>query len=182
MEWIIQEACGVVAMSIRKIDRAALRAFVMKGVSVKDMAAHFLCTTETVHRTMRRDGFHDEWVQRRRNEHTCEHCEAPAADRFCSKECWGYAQRRVIEATQLAPYVEQGAPLIRMSAELKVNRKLLRAELLRLGLHKIWAQRRYKKCASQKAGVTSASTAFVAVSTPSARLGAQMVGGTSCGG
>lgn len=168
-------------MTIRKIDRAALRVFVMDGRPVKEMSEHFHCTTETAHRTMRRYGFHDEWIQRRRNEHACEHCGEPSVDRFCSKECWGYAQRRVIQAAQLAPYVQNGTPLFRMSAELKVNRKLLRAALIRLGLHKSWAQRRYKKCASQKVGATSASTASAMVISPLPELVALMAIGTSCG-
>jgi hypothetical protein len=168
-------------MTIRKIDSSALREFAMKGDSVKHMSEHFKCTTETVRRSLRREGLLEQWVVLRCKEHKCENCGKPSADQFCSPKCWGYAQRRVIDASLLAPHVEAGTPLLRMSDALKINRGLLRAALIRNGQFRVWAQRRYKKCTSQKAGSTSANTAFGVAITPSARSVARTDGGTNCG-
>lgn len=169
------------AVTIRKIDSSELREHAIKGHSAKQMSEHFKCTTETVRRALRREGLLEGWVAHRCKEHMCENCGEPSADQFCSPKCWGYAQRRIIDASLLAPYVDLGTPLLRMSAALKLNRGLLRAALIRNGQFRVWAQRRYKKCAFQKAGPTSASTAFVVATTPSARSEAGTVGSTSCG-
>lgn len=168
-------------MTLRKIDSSVLREFAIKGYSAKQMSEHFECTTETVRRWLRREGLLQRWIDRRCKEHTCEYCGEPSADRFCSQQCWGYAQRRVIDASLLAPYVEVGTPLLRMSAALKLNRGLLRAALIRNGQFRVWAQRRYKKCAFQKAGPTSASTASATVTTLSVESAVPTVTGTSYG-
>lgn len=168
-------------MTARKIDSSSLRAFATEGRTTKDMSEHFACTTETVRRWLRKERLLDDWIARRCRQNTCEHCGQPAADQFCSKECWGYAQRRVITVAMLAPYVKSGIPLIRMSAELKINRRLLRAALIRNGQFKDWTQRRYKKCAFQKAGSMSVSTASGVATTQSSRSEAPAAGVTNYG-
>lgn len=181
MGGVVRETGRVVAMTARKIDSVKLRQFAIEGRTTKEMSEHFTCTTETVRRWLRRNGLLDQWIEQRSKVNTCEHCGIPSADRFCSQTCWGYARRRTIDASLLSPYVETGTPLLRMSAELKLDRGLLRSALLRNGQFKDWAQRRYKKCASLKAGTTSATTASVVATTPSAGSVARMAGGTNCG-
>lgn len=131
----------------RKIDSGSLREIAITGCSIVEMSAHFDCAYVTVRRGLRRYGLLHEWSKQRRKQHVCEHCAQPSADRFCSQKCWGYANRKEIDAGLLAPYVEKGATLLSISAELKIHRNLVRAELIRHGLHKSWANRRYKKCA-----------------------------------
>lgn len=168
-------------MTAKKVDSVELRTLVLAGLSVKEMSEHFKCTTETVHRSMRREGIHDRWVQQRCKHHVCEYCGKPSAVQFCSGKCWALSRRRVITTEMLSPYIENGTSLLRMSAELKISRNMLRTALLRLGLHKNWAQRRYKKCAFQKAGPTLVITAFDVATIPSARSVGRTDGSTSYG-
>lgn len=169
-------------MNTRKIESSVLQELAITGCAIKQMSEHFKCTDESVRRALRRFGFLDQWKELRCEKHGCEHCGRPSADQFCSTKCLGFAQRKSVDAAVLAPYVESGTPLLHMSAELKVNRALLRSALIRNGQFKQWAQRRYKKCASRKVGATSASTAFGEAIAPSAKLVVHTAGRTSCGG
>lgn len=136
-------------MTARKIDTAKLRNLAIAGLPLKKMAEAFqIKRTDTVRIWLRREGLYSKWKERRRKEHACEHCGAPAAERFCSPRCWGLAHRRVIDPTVLAPYIERGVPLLRIAAEMNLDRGFLRAAMIRQGLYKNWTQRRYKKCAA----------------------------------
>lgn len=120
--------------------------------------------------------------------YTCERChiafeheKKPGGYRFCSQKC---ANQHAIKLgrDELVPWAEIGARMGYMAKRLEVSPCTLRRALITHGLYKLWASRRYRKCASPTAGSTSAVTASNAVNTQSARLEAPMVGSTSYGG
>lgn len=93
------------------------------------------------------------------------------------------AKRNKLSPEAVMPYVQRGAHASEMIADFNVAHTTLRRALREYGLHTLWAQHRFKKCASRLDGSSSVSTASEAhvSSTPSARLAAQTVTGTSYG-
>jgi hypothetical protein len=87
--------------------------------------------------------------------------------RYCSQKC---ANLRKIKLTlrQLKPYAEKGLRATYIATQLKVSSGALHRAMVHHGLHRLWATRRYKKCASPMVGSSSASTASVMAITPSA--------------
>lgn len=122
-------------------------------------------------------------------DYNCERCgakfkrrsEGKRKYRFCSQHCGNLARRKVT-AEMLRQYADGGARGYQIATALKISISAVLPALRRFGLYRLWATRRYKKCASQMVGPLSASTAFAAVTTPSARSEAQTVGDTSFGG
>lgn len=157
-------------MTARKIDSAELREIALTGCTMVIMAERFRCKHETVRRWLRRDGLFEQWHALRFKSSLCEHCGLPSSRRFCSHLCWGQSQRQTISIEVLAPYIAAGTKLTTVARELKVTRGFVHDVLVRQGLYKAWAKRRYKKCASPTVGSTSATTAFAVVTTPSSRL------------
>lgn len=119
--------------------------------------------------------------------YTCERCkhsfERPAKRkgyRYCSQKC---ANLRKIKLTarQLKPYAEKGLRATYIAMQLKVSSGALHRAMVHYGLHRLWATRRYKKCASLTVGSLSASTASATAISPSVESVVQMAAGTSCG-
>lgn len=67
--------------------------------------------------------------------------------RFCSLQCVGLSRRRDIKPELLTPFVEAGATMTKIAAELNVTRGFVRDVMRRRGLYRTWASHRYKKCA-----------------------------------
>jgi hypothetical protein len=120
--------------------------------------------------------------------YTCERChevfehdKKPGGYRFCSQKC---ANQHAIKLgrEELVPWAEIGARMGYMAKRLEVSPCTLRRALITHGLYKLWASRRYRKCASQTDGPSSASTAFAVGTTPSSGSEAPMATGTSFGG
>lgn len=90
--------------------------------------------------------------------------------RYCSQKC---ANLRKIKLTlrQLKPYAEKGLRATYIAMQLKVSSGALHRAMVHYGLHRLWAARRYKKCASLTVGSSLASTASVMATTPSAESG-----------
>lgn len=100
---------------------------------------------------------------------------------FCSPACKSAALRKV-KPDELREAALAGKTITAMSEEFQVNVATIRKWLAIDGLLGEWTRRRYKKCASQKVGPTSVTTASSEPSTPSSRSVALMAGGTSYGG
>ena len=100
--------------------------------------------------------------------------------RYCSQKC---ANLRKIKITlrQLRPYAEKGLRAGYIAIQLNVSSGALHRAMVHYGLHRLWATRRFKKCAFLTAGSSSATTVFETVNTPSVALEAQMVGVMNCG-
>lgn len=101
--------------------------------------------------------------------------------RYCSQRC-ANAHQIKITLRQLRPYAEKGLRAGYIATQLKVSLATLHRAMVHYGLHRLWSTRRYKKCASPTVGSTSASTAFVEMTTPLSASGAPTVGVTNCGG
>lgn len=118
--------------------------------------------------------------------YTCERCqstferEGKKPYRFCSQLCSNHHAIK-LTAKQLQPYAEKGLRSGYIAAQLKVSSTTLRRAMLEHGLYRLWASRRYLKCASPMVGSTSATTALSAAISPSAGLAAPQVGVTNCG-
>lgn len=119
--------------------------------------------------------------------YTCERCFEPfergpkkGGYRFCSQNC---ANQHALKLgrDELLPFAEIGALNGYMAKRLEVSRCTIRRALIEHGLYKLWASHRYLKCASLKAGNTSATTASSLAISPFAESVALMAGGTSCG-
>lgn len=96
--------------------------------------------------------------------YTCERChiafeheKKPGGYRFCSQKC---ANQHAIKLArdELLPYAEIGALNQYMARRLEVSRCTVRRALIEHGLYRLWASRRYLKCASQTAGNDSVAT------------------------
>lgn len=101
--------------------------------------------------------------------------------RYCSQKCANLRKIK-LSARQLKPYAEKGLRATYIATVLKVSSGALHRAMVHYGLHRLWASRRYKKCASLTVGSSSASTASDKAITRSAESAAQMVTGTNCGG
>lgn len=119
--------------------------------------------------------------------YTCERCFEPferapkkGGYRFCSQKCANHHALK-LGREELLPFAEIGALNAYMAKRLEVSRCTVRRALMEHGLYKLWASRRYRKCASLMDGSTSAITASAMVSTPSAGSVGLRAGGTSCG-
>lgn len=108
--------------------------------------------------------------------YTCRRCtqqfERPTKKkgyRYCSQKC---ANLRKIKLTarQLKPYAEKGLRATYIAMQLKVSSGALHRAMVYYGLHRLWATRRYKKCASLMAGIPSTTTQSATVIGPSAEL------------
>lgn len=119
--------------------------------------------------------------------YTCERCheafereKKPGGYRFCSQKC---ANQHAIKLgrEELLPFAEIGALTKYIAKRLEVSRCTVRRALIEHGLYRLWASRRYLKCASPMAGPSSASTASGAVTSPSAESAVLTVGGMSYG-
>lgn len=83
----------------------------------------------------------------------CEQCHVvftpleQSQGRFCSLQCVGLSRRRDIQPELLAPFVEAGATMTKIAADLKVTRGFVRDVMQRQGTYRTWCERRYKKCA-----------------------------------
>ena len=109
--------------------------------------------------------------------YTCQRCDASfertkkkKGYRYCSQKC---ANLRKIKLTlrQLKPYAEKGLRATYIAMQLKVSSGALHRAMVHYGLHRLWATRRFKKCASLTVGSSSVSTVFETAITPSAGLG-----------
>lgn len=105
--------------------------------------------------------------------YTCERCYEPferekKGYRFCSQKC---ANQHALKLgrDELLPYAEIGALNAYMAKRLEVSRCTIRRALIEHDLYRLWASRRYRKCASPMVGPTLASTASATATTPSAR-------------
>jgi hypothetical protein len=87
--------------------------------------------------------------------------------RYCSQKC---ANLRKIKLTEkkLRPYAEKGLRATYIAMQLKVSSGALHRAMVHYGLHRLWATRRYKKCASLTAGIVSMTIPSAAVIGPSA--------------
>lgn len=119
--------------------------------------------------------------------YSCEKCFEPferaakkGGYRFCSQKC---ANQHALKLgrEELLPLAEIGALNSHMAKVLEVSRCTVRRALMEHGLYKLWASRRYVKCASPTDGTTSATTASNATTSPSSASAALTAGGTSCG-
>jgi hypothetical protein len=113
--------------------------------------------------------------------YTCEKCheaferaEKKGGYRFCSQKC---ANQHALKLgrEELLPFAEIGALNGYMAKRLEVSRCTVRRALIEHDLYRLWASRRYLKCASPTVGPTSAITAssettsqFVALVAPTA--------------
>jgi hypothetical protein len=97
--------------------------------------------------------------------YTCERCleafereKKPGGYRFCSQKC---ANQHALKLgrDELLPFAEIGALNSYMASRLEVSRCTIRRALIMHGLHRLWASRRYRKCASPTVGSSSVSTA-----------------------
>ena len=120
--------------------------------------------------------------------YTCEKCfkpftraSKPAGYRFCSHHCANQHAYK-LGRDELLPFAEIGARVGYMAKRLEVSPRTIRMALIKHDLRHLWSSRRYKKCASRKAGPTSVTTASSAATSPSAESVALTAGGTSCGG
>lgn len=119
--------------------------------------------------------------------YTCERCfeafereRKKGGYRFCSQSCANHHALK-LGREELLPFAEIGALNSYMAKRLEVSRCTVRRALMEHGLYKLWASRRYRKCASPMAGNSSATTASNVTTTPSAASVALTAGGTSCG-
>jgi hypothetical protein len=125
--------------------------------------------------------------------YTCERChivfeheKKPGGYRFCGQKC---ANQHALKLgrEELVPWAELGARMGYMAKRLEVSPCTLRRALIAHGLYRLWASRRYLKCASPTVGNQSktmdaeTSTASAMVISPSSELVALMATGTSCG-
>lgn len=120
--------------------------------------------------------------------YTCQRCtqsfarpSKKAGYRFCSQRCANLRQIK-LTAKKLQPYAEKGLRASYIAAQLNVSNSTLHRALIELGLHRLWALRRFKKCASPMVGPSSANTASAMVISPSVESVALTVVGMNCGG
>lgn len=120
--------------------------------------------------------------------YTCDRCheafERPPKKggyRFCSQKC---ANKHAVKLAreELLQFAEIGALNGYIAKRLEVSRCTIRRALIEHGLYKLWASRRYRKCASPTAGNTSAIGASSAATSPSSESAAMTDGDMSCGG
>lgn len=106
--------------------------------------------------------------------YTCERCHVvfehdkkPGGYRFCTQKC---ANQHAIKLgrEELVPWAEIGARMGYMAKRLEVSPCTLRRALIKHGLYKLWASRRYIKCGSKTAGSDSATMPGATVISPSA--------------
>lgn len=119
--------------------------------------------------------------------YTCERCyeafdreKKPGGYRFCSQHC---ANQHAIKLgrDELLPYAEIGALNHYMAKRLEVSPCTVRRALIAHGLYRLWASRRYLKCASPTGGPTSVTTASDPAISRSAESAAAMAGDMNCG-
>lgn len=119
--------------------------------------------------------------------YTCERChivfehdKKPGGYRFCTQKC---ANQHALKLSreELVPWAELGARMGYMAKRLEVSPCTLRRALIAHGLYRLWATRRYRKCASPMAGPSSANTASATVISPSVESVALTVGVMNCG-
>jgi hypothetical protein len=119
--------------------------------------------------------------------YTCQRCtqqfERPAKKkgyRYCSQKCANLRQIKLTEK-RLRPYAEKGLRATYIATQLKVCNSTLHRAMVDLGLHRLWASRRFKKCASPMAGPSSVSIASATATSPLPESVAQMAAGTNYG-